>query len=190
VGIPEALHDIDIAFFQLEFTIKLLSFCELGNIDPANFDTDHIVKLERGNLHFPTGHFSSVDNIIRAASVSVLIAFSATALVLDKAFEVSGIRPEPEAIDKVGQLRTLIYMVRCAQAHGVAEPRWEVRGKFLRRIAVDIDGISLSLDLRTLHGELFNIDDIGGYENWYRLRDAAVRVLSQPSSVSGDRTPI
>ena len=43
--IQDALDDVDIAFRQLEFAIKLLSFCELGNIKPSDFDTDHIVFL-------------------------------------------------------------------------------------------------------------------------------------------------
>jgi hypothetical protein len=37
--IHEALEDIEITFRQLEFAVKLLSFCECGNIDPNKFDT-------------------------------------------------------------------------------------------------------------------------------------------------------
>jgi hypothetical protein len=61
----EALEDIEIAFRQLEFAIKLLSFCELSSINPADFDTDHVVLLEGGNLHFPTGQFSDQDSLNR-----------------------------------------------------------------------------------------------------------------------------
>jgi len=43
--IQDALDDVEIAFRQLEFAIKLLSFRELGNIKPSDFDTDHIVFL-------------------------------------------------------------------------------------------------------------------------------------------------
>ena len=41
----EALFDIEISFLQLEFAIKLLSYCKLGRIErPAEeFDTNHIV---------------------------------------------------------------------------------------------------------------------------------------------------
>jgi hypothetical protein len=67
-AVHDALEDIEIEFRQLEFTIKLLSFCELGHIDPSAFDTDHLVMLEKENLHFPSGHFSTADNIVRAAS--------------------------------------------------------------------------------------------------------------------------
>ena len=177
-AINEALEDIEIAFRQLEFAIKLLSFCELGHIDPSAFDTDHLVILEGGNLNFPSGHFSTADNIVKAASVSVLLAFSASALVLDKAFEITGPKPDPEAADNIGRLRTLIYMVRCAQAYGIADPRWEARGKYLRTLTVNLDGISISLDLRTLNGQAFHIETLGGYVNWYRIHSAAAQVLS------------
>jgi len=117
VKIEEALEDIDIAFRQLEFAIKLLSFCEMGNINPKDFDTDHVVLLESGNLHFPPGQFSDQDSLNRAASISVLLAFSASVLVLEQGFQAIGIAPDPEASDNAGKLRALIYMVRCAQAH-------------------------------------------------------------------------
>jgi hypothetical protein len=176
--IHEALEDIDIAFRQLEFMIKLLSFCELGNIDPKEFDTDHIVMLEGVSLHFPTDHFSDADSLTRAASISVLLAFSACVLVLDKGFEVIGIKADPHASDNIGSLRALIYMVRCAQAHGIADPRWEARGPFARMITVDLEGIPLSLDLQALNGQRFHIDQLGGYENWYRIRNAADEIFS------------
>ena len=173
----EALEDIDIAFRQLEFAIKLLSFCELGNINPKEFDTDHVVLLDDGNLHFPPGHFSDQDSLIRAASISVLLAFGASALLLDKGFEAMSIVPNPEASDNAGKLRSLIYMVRCAQAHGIADPHWEVRGKYAQTVTVDLAGAQISLDLAALHGQRFHIDQLGGYENWYRIRAAADRVL-------------
>lgn len=181
--LAEAMEDINIAFLQLEFAIKLLSFCELGNVDPIKFDTDHVIVLPEGNLNFPTGHFDDADRINRAASISVLLAFSASVLVLDQAFEIARMRPDPERNDDAGRLRTLIYMVRCAQAHGIAEPRWEVRGKFSRTLEIDSNGIDISLDLHKLHGQRFNVEQIGGYTGWYRIYNAAVRLLTQSSPV-------
>src|SRR5947209_16294371 len=121
IVVDEALEDVEIGFRQLEFTIKLLSFCELQHIKPSDFDTDHLVLLEGGSLRFPTGKFSTEESIIKAAGTGVLIAFSVSVLVLDKAFEVAGVKADPEAADDVGRLRMLIYMMRCAQAHGIAE---------------------------------------------------------------------
>lgn len=173
----DALDDLDIAFRQLEFTIKLLSYCELGHINPADFDTDHLVALGDERLHFPSGNFPDRISLERAAGTSVLIAMSASALVLDDAFTAFGMKPNAEAADNVGQLRALVYMVRCAYAHGIAAPLWEVRGKYLRNLAIDLNGVPLSLDLRPLNGQPFHIDQIGGYANWYRMRNASLRIF-------------
>lgn len=180
MSIQDALDDVDIAFRQLEFAIKLLSFCELGNIKPSDFDTDHIVFLGGETLNFPSGKFNDLDSIVKAAGTSVLISFSASVLVLDDAFQAGGIKPDPEALGNDGQLRTLIYMARCAYAHGIATPRWEVRGKYCRTLSLNLGGMAISLDLRTLHGQDFVVDQLGGYANSYRIRDAALRLLTAP----------
>lgn len=177
MNLHEALQDVEIAFWQLEFSIKLLTFCELKKLDPSEFDTDHIEKLEEGSLHFPSGHFSDSDNIIRAANVSVTLAFGASALALDKAFETAEISPDPESDNNIARIRTLIYMVRCAYAHSIAEPRWEVRGKYRRAISVELEGIITHLDLEKLDGKVFEFKHIGGHSNWNRMRDVAMQVL-------------
>jgi hypothetical protein len=181
--IQDALEDVDIAFRQLEFAIKLLSFCELDGISPSDFDTDHTVFLGSESLHFPRGSFSDPDSIVRAASISVLAAFSASVLVLDDAFKAAGMKPDPEALGNDGQLRTLIYMARCAYAHGIATPRWESRGKYCRTLSVTLDGAVISLDLGALNGQAFDVGQLGGYANWYRIRDAALRLLRMIASL-------
>jgi hypothetical protein len=66
--------------FYIEFAIKLLSYCELEKIDAPEFDTDHIVLLQNRNLGFPMGHFSDSENIVKAAMVTVSLAFGASVL--------------------------------------------------------------------------------------------------------------
>ena len=46
ITLDETLTDIDIAFLQVEFSIKLLSYCELEKINLAKFDVEQIVLLE------------------------------------------------------------------------------------------------------------------------------------------------
>lgn len=173
----EALKDVEIAFLQLEFTIKLLMHCELEKIDPSEFDMDAVIRLENGNLHFPTGHFSDLDNIIRAAKVSVNLAFGGSALALDKAYEVAGIKPDPASQDGLIKLRTLVYMVRCAYAHGVADPKWEVRGRYRKTMEVELAGEPIMIDLRKLDDQNFNFDCLGGHGNWFVIRDDSISAL-------------
>ena len=141
----DAIEDVKISFHQLEFAIKMLTFSDSRKLNPSEFDTD-LVTLEGGDrLKFPSGHFSTPDNIIKAANVAVLLAFSATVLTLDKAFEVAGMKADPDVCDDLTQLRTLVYMLRCAQAHGIADPRWEARGKYARAMKLDFGGLSVDL---------------------------------------------
>jgi len=179
----EAIEDVEIGFRQLEFAIKLLSYCELGKINPAEFDTDHLVQLISGDLHFPSVNFQSKDALIRAASINVVVAFSATTLVLDQAFDAIGMKPNFHTTDANGKLRLLAYMVRCAYAHGFAYPRWNVTNKNASALTVYIEGQTITLDLPRLHGQVFEIDQIGGYENWYRIRNAAQRLFSVACAV-------
>ncbi len=53
LSLAEALDDVEIAIRQFEFTIKLLSYCELGHIKPEELDTDHVIALKRRKLGFP-----------------------------------------------------------------------------------------------------------------------------------------
>lgn len=173
----DALEDIRVAFKQLEFAIKLLSYCELGKLLPSDFDTDHLVELEEGNLHFPPGYFSEPDNIYRAALIGVPLALGATAIVLDQALNLEKSQSQQGEIDEVSELRTLVFMVRCAYAHGIAEPRWEVRKKHRRIISQNINGRTISVDLSEMHCQPFEVSAIGGYEVWYLIRDAVVSRL-------------
>ena len=55
--LEEALTDVKIAFLQVEFAVKLHSYCEFDKVNLPEFDKDEIILLEHGNLHFPNGNF-------------------------------------------------------------------------------------------------------------------------------------
>ncbi|MGH6817150.1 MAG: hypothetical protein ACREC1_00075 [Methylovirgula sp.] len=178
ITVRQAIEDVEIGFRQLEFAIKLLSFCELNKINPTEIDSDHLVQLQTGNLHFPSGHFADNDSLVRTASINLQMVFSASALVLDQAFDAIGMKPNPSAVDAASRLRLLVHMVRCAYAHGVADPRWEVRGNYKQVLTVAVEGATVTLDLKDLHYQQFEIEQIGGWENWFRIRCAAARLFS------------
>jgi hypothetical protein len=154
--LAEALENVEIAFLQLEFAIKLMNHVELDKLDPRRFDEgEHIVDLGAERLEFRRAHFDTKDKLGAATEVCFKIALGASALALDEAFKAAGFDARhTEAKDNVGRLCILVYMVRCAYAHGVAEPRWEVtKGKFRRSITVSADGAEICLDLAPLHGQ-------------------------------------
>ena len=185
MALTEVLEDIRLSFRQLEFSIRLLTWCERGNIAPKEFDDEHIVKLEDGDLNFPAGEFADAENITRSAGIGVLLAMGASAIALNSGFDEVKLEPHPASADGITRLRTLVYMVRNAYAHDIASPQWEVRGPFLRELTVDLDNGQLSIDLSALHGTAFDVSHIGGYANWYRIRRAAVSYLETMQAPAG-----
>lgn len=174
-----ALKDVEQSFKQLEFSIKLMCYCELGHMNKEEFDTAVVIQLDDGTVGFPEGAFETVDDLIRSAQIMVCVCFGVSAITLDSAYETAGIRPNPDSSDLRGQLRTLIYMVRCAFAHNFADPLWEVRGKFVKIVELVLEGERVSLDLRGLNGRCFDYSHIGGFSNWFKIQKLAVQHLNK-----------
>ncbi len=172
-----AVEDVEIAFRNLEFAIKLLSHCELKALDPDGFDSEHTTRLAEGDSVFPKGNFSSHEQLVNAAGIGVLVAFSATVLAMDQAFDVAGVGRDPTGGD-LERLRVLVYMMRNALAHRIAAPQWVItKDKYRTKLVVPVAGGAVSVDLAAFDGRPFSVEDIGGYCAWYLLRDAAVGAL-------------
>ena len=69
-------------------------------------------------------------------------------------------------------------MVRCAYAHGVADPKWEVRGDYRQVLELDLANGALRLDLRELHGRSFDFAQLAGHASWFEIRDASLAALA------------
>ncbi len=193
--LTEAIENAEIAFKQFEFNVRLLSYAELGKIDVAEFGRDHITQLHNGTIRFSPDSFADDDSIARGASINVLMAFAASALTLNDAFEAAGIKDDPAATDNDSRLRALVYMVRCAHAHRIADPHWQVRGKYRRQLSFDIEGCgTLQLDLPVLDQQPFDIELIGGYVGWYRIANRGLRKLREcdekPGAAAGESASV
>ncbi len=176
-SIKDALFDVEISFLQVEYAVRMLAYCESRQINIPRFIHRERVELITGDLIFPRVNFDTFDKLIPASKVSVSLAFGGTALALDKAWEVAGFPCNPNSEEEPIKLRMLVYMVRCAYAHGVTEPRWEVRNNYRRIIELNSLKEPLSLDLRKLNCQLFNFDELGGHKKWFEIRDASVQAI-------------
>ncbi len=189
-----ALVDVEQSFKQLEFAIKLMCYCENGYMNNENFDSDVTLLLDEENVNYPAGTFGTFGDIMLSAQIMVSVSFGVSAITLDSAYEAASISSNPESSDSHDELRSLIYMVRCAYAHNIAAPLWEVRGKNLKNVELDLEGERVSLDLKDLHGKQFEYSHIGGFSNWLKIRRLAVNHLEkylgkekcQPIGVSED----
>ncbi|MCX6543528.1 MAG: hypothetical protein NTV05_03840 [Acidobacteria bacterium] len=167
---------IEQAFLQLVFAIKLLTYTELGKIDKAEFDGDVLIKLSKRNLPFPAGTFRSDDDIVLAAQNNFCITLGFTAIVLDEALNRAGSVRELDEASPHRDLRTLVYMVRCAFAHDMMNPRWEARGPFARQLCVLLPSGPLRVDTAALNGRAFDHAAIGGMETYFEIRNEVERL--------------
>lgn len=183
----EALADVDYAFRHLEFAIRLMCYCEAGHLDLPNLDSDVSILFERENVGFPSGTFATIESVVPESQALVSMAFGTSAMVLDAAFEVAGLKRKPHSRQAEDELRTLVYMIRCAFAHNPALPLWEARGnEYARMLSLPVGGTALSIDLASLHGKPFEYDHIGGFPNWLRIR-AASEALIHDAQPCGQR---
>lgn len=69
-------------------------------------------------------------------------------------------------------------MVRCAFAHNMAAPKWDARGPdFDREFNLPLDGGS-KIDLAFINGIAFEYEHIGGFAQWFKIKNAVVRAVN------------
>jgi len=174
----ELIQNINQAFLYLEFTIKLFIYMEQITIDKDEFDTKIQITGEKKNIFFNANAFDTYDDLILGAENSVLLAVGFTAIVLDTSLNSIGNKPDPKNRSSDGMLRSLIYMIRCAYAHDMMHPKWEVRGNYAQPLEIQLQSDILKLDLSKKHDQAFNIKDIGGYENYFEIKDLICKMIS------------
>jgi hypothetical protein len=172
---PEQVHQ---AFLHLCWAIKLDSYLKVH--PPANkvdFDNHQSILDPTDTLHLPDNQFDTINDILLGAENSIRLSAGALFLALDTALEEAGFKTDPSAQDAFGQLRILIYMCRCAFAHNVLAPHWNVNGQYRRQLKIALSSISLQLDLNQLAGQPFDIHQIGGYSQLFKIKDHILQIL-------------
>ena len=143
----DALVDVERWFCHLEFAIRVMCHCEIGELDLESCDTPVTIELDPENVELPPGAFGTVADTVLAAQAQVGVALGVSAIVLDAAFDVAGVSRRPHSRDDHNELRLLVYMVRCAFAHNPAYPVWEVRGPYSRDLSFAVGRASATVDL-------------------------------------------
>lgn len=161
---------IPTAFAHLAFVWKLYHF-GLGNkIDRKELDIPLTFQDVDKKMLFvlPDKIFDTDDDLILALENNLTIAFGAAVIVLDS--ECSK-RPN-DIVSENDQCRHLIYQIRNAFAHNMAEPIWEIRNEKFRRIYKFGD---ICADLSSVNGKGFGYEDIGGPDALERIKDFAIQ---------------
>ena len=119
------------AFGQLAFAWKLYHYGQNGKIDLESLDAD--VTFFEGPMVFvvPSLNFSS-DDLEIALKNNLGVAFGAAAIALNRALEEAGYKKPEPIYSENDQCIAVIYQIRNAFAHDIAEPRWRIKGRYKR----------------------------------------------------------
>lgn len=148
------------AMAQLEFAWKLLAYAEDRHIDLETLDVGWTFRENGMQIALREKVFDSYDDLIQACKNNLGVAFGAAAITLNRALEELNIkRPDPIESER-DQFVSLVYQIRNAFAHDIAEPRWHIGPhRYRRRYRV----AGLDIDLTDVqNGEPFSYARIGG----------------------------
>lgn len=159
------------AFTQLAFAWKLYNYGLEGKIDREALDIPLTFQDEGPMiLVLPDKIFESDNDLIIALENNLVIAFGAAAISLNRSCEEAGYNRPNQIDSEIDQCISLIYQVRNAFAHNIAEPTWDIRNEIFRRV-YEFGGIRI--DLTTADGKRFSYEDIGGPDMLFQIRNFA-----------------
>jgi len=162
------------AFEQLQFAIKLMTAAELGHLKVEEIDTPNVIQDGRSVLVLPDRVLNSQDDLILACQNNVTINFGAAAITLNRCREEAGLQLPDPIVSEDDQWIALVYQIRNAFAHDIAEPRWNItRERYSRGFTVG----SVTADLTGLDGLPFDHGQIGGPEALFLLKDYGLTKL-------------
>lgn len=160
---------LDTAFAHLQFAIKLNQAAEEGRLSLEEIDRPLSVDEGGGAmLVLQDRVLNTPDDLILACQNYITMAFGAAAITLNRCREeaIGKKLPDP-VVSECDQWAALVFQIRNAFAHDIAEPRWQVNNPtHLREFKV----AKLCVDLRPLNGTHFDYAHIGGAQGLFLLK--------------------
>lgn len=154
------------AFGQLSFAWKLYNYGLNGEIDPDKLDED-VSWQDGGSLFVVPKSLETEGDLVIALRNNLTIAFGAAAITLNRVREEIGVSLPNPIITEEDQCVALIYQIRNAFAHDIAEPVWRVRERYRREYGLG----GLAIDLTDIDGQPFRYEHIGGPGHFYLIKD-------------------
>jgi hypothetical protein len=158
---------LDTAFGHLGFAIKLMQAAEDGLISLDTVDRPLTVVDGESILVLPDRVLATQDDLVLAFQNQVGIAYGAAAIVLNRCREEAGVTLPNSIQDERDQWIALVYQIRNAFAHDIAEPKWFFsRPEFAREYRIG----RIRADLASRNGERFLYAHIGGPDVLFTLK--------------------
>lgn len=169
---------IENAFAALILAARFHAACIEGRISADNFPgSTHIHTGGEGLVIAPEVY--TKDKLVDQSFNIFLLAVGSTSIILDEALDQAFGSKDPADTSNRGSLRAIVYMIRCAFAHGPFTPRWDIRGRYLKRFSVETDdNFVVTLDCPKLNGDGVKPEHFGGFESYIKLYQYAAREVS------------
>lgn len=161
-----AIKYLPTAFGQLAFAWKLYNYGLNDEIDPDKLDED--VSWIDGDIVFSVPRaLKTKDDLLIALQNNLTISFGAAAITLNRVREEINLPLPNPIVSEEDQCVALIYQIRNAFAHDIAEPVWRVRERYRRKY----EFAGLTFDLTSVDGKPFRYEHIGGPNQFYMIKD-------------------
>src|SRR4051812_12475382 len=121
---------IETAFGQLAFAIKLMQAAEDGLLYLDSIDRPLTIAEGPSVLVLPDRVLASTDDLILACQNNVTIAYGAAAITLNRCREEASVPLPDPIVSEADQWVALVYQIRNAFAHDIAEPRWRTNKRY------------------------------------------------------------
>ena len=170
----DSVEKVNQAFLQLSYCLKNMCYFEMTKVDKNLFDCD--THFNFSSIILPASEFKTYDDLILASQNNVMICLGFTTIVLDFVVNDASLRLSQNTKNLVD----LLHMIRCAFAHDMIEPKWNItKSQYNRPIEISLVNSKVNIDLTSKNGEPFKIEDIGGYENYYKMKDEIIKLLTK-----------
>lgn len=156
------------ALEQLRFAWKLYHYARSGNLDRQKLDVPVVFQEGEARLVLTGPVFQTDEDLILACENNLVIAFGAAAITLNRCREEAGAALPDPVVTEVDHFVGLVYQIRNAFAHDIAEPRWNITAPRFRQVYAFG---RVRVDLTEMHGKPFDYHDIGGPEVLFWIAD-------------------
>ncbi|QJP07678.1 hypothetical protein [Pseudomonas multiresinivorans] len=169
------MNFLDTAFRQLAFAWKLHNYACEGNLDLDVLDRP-ITYTDGGSSIFvlPDKVLNSHNDLILALENNLVIAFGAAAITLNRCREEAGIALGQDFQSETNNFSAVVYQIRNAFAHDIAEPKWNITDPRYARVYEFGD---MRFDLTAVGRKPFEYQDIGGPDAIFRIKEYAQRMV-------------
>lgn len=151
------------------FTCQIWHNIQNGKIDYQNLDNDFNVglgnDLVRFNIKIPSQDVPKIASNNAMATTGICFSVFNTAM---NTICTNNIKKKIDNPTGITAARVIVQQIRNAYSHDPILPRWIISNPIHQQVFV-IEEIDLSIDLKALDGELFEIKHINNYQGLNKL---------------------